>query len=240
MVPQAQVNQNGPAVFFPMRFRLRKDGLLQYISHLDFVRTMTKALVRSKLPLWFTQGFNPIPKITFAAPLSVGMESDCELMDVRLCEPTSPDVALKALRAVMPDAHLEVLDAYIPENKLSSIGYLAYDLCIAYDGISSAHAEEAERYLSSPSIVIEKTGKSGKPREVDLKPMIASATLKWDEEKEEIVGRWVLSASPDAFLNPDLLLGALRTHTPLMQCEGDVWYSLRRVEIYAPDLTVFR
>ena len=55
-----------------LRVKFFKVGKLQYISHLDLVRTMMKIIVRSKLPLWYTEGFNHKPKIFFAAPLSTG------------------------------------------------------------------------------------------------------------------------------------------------------------------------
>ena len=146
MVSQ-EVNQQQP-LYFPLRFRLQKDGGLRYISHLDFVRTMTKALMRSRLPLWFTLGFNPIPKITFAAPLSVFMDSDCELMDVRMNTPVAPEVAKEALSAVLPP-NLVVLEVYEPKNKLSEIGYLAYDLVIAYEGAEEQQVAEALEFLAS-------------------------------------------------------------------------------------------
>ena len=110
MVPQAEVKKQPEPLYYPLRFRLRKDGALRYISHLDFVRTMTKVLMRSGLPLWFTLGFNPIPKITFAAPLSVFMDSDCELMDVRMNTPVSPEEAKERLSAVLPP-DMEVLES---------------------------------------------------------------------------------------------------------------------------------
>lgn len=58
-----------------LRFRFKKQGSLQFISHLDLVRTMHKVIVRAKLPLWYTEGFNPKPKMIFAAPLSIGTET---------------------------------------------------------------------------------------------------------------------------------------------------------------------
>ena len=69
-----------------VRIKFLKEGGLQYISHLDLVRTMHKIIVRSKLPLWYTEGFNPKPKMVFAAPLSIGTESKTEYMDLRLTE----------------------------------------------------------------------------------------------------------------------------------------------------------
>ena len=51
-----------------LRVKFKKVGALQYVSHLDLVRTMHKIIVRAKLPLWYTEGFNPKPKMVFAAP----------------------------------------------------------------------------------------------------------------------------------------------------------------------------
>ena len=73
-----------------LRFKFIKRGSLQYISHLDLVRTMHKVIVRAKLPLWYTEGFNPKPKMIFAAPLSIGTESECEFMDLRMNEYIDP------------------------------------------------------------------------------------------------------------------------------------------------------
>ena len=82
-----------------LRVKFCKVGNLQYISHLDLVRTMMKIIVRANLPLWYTEGFNPKPKLTFATPLSIGTESVCEFMDIRLTEKIEPQKAIDALNA---------------------------------------------------------------------------------------------------------------------------------------------
>ena len=66
-----------------LRVKFSKTGRLAYISHLDLVRTMNKIVVRAKLPLWYTEGFNPKPKMVFSVPLSTGTESDVEFMEDR-------------------------------------------------------------------------------------------------------------------------------------------------------------
>lgn len=220
----------GSTVFYTLRFRLRKDGNLQYISHLDFVRTIQKALVRARFPLWYSQGFNPIPKITFAAPLSIGTESDCELMDTRMTVPYDPEKARAELQAVLPP-HLEVLDCYVPTVKLSQVGFLAYDIRIAYDGACPSHAKDGARLLSADTLTVVRKTKQKTEKEVDLKPMIASATLSFDDKKGELVGRWLLSAAPSAFLNPEYVLQALREQTDILPEDRIGWYSIRRVEI---------
>ena len=86
-----------------IRFKFKKVGNLQYISHLDLVRTMNKIIVRANLPLWYTEGFNPKPKMVFAAPLSIGCESFCEFLDLRLTERIDPEVAKERLNANMTE-----------------------------------------------------------------------------------------------------------------------------------------
>ena len=110
--------------YLTMRIKFKKVGSLQYISHLDLVRTMHKIIVRSHLPLWYTEGFNPKPKMVFAAPLSIGVESLAEYMDIRLVEEISPDEVKRRLNANMTD-EMQVLDAYYAETKLTELKWLS-------------------------------------------------------------------------------------------------------------------
>ena len=66
-----------------LRVRFEKTGKLQYISHLDLLRTMQSALRRAKVDMVYSEGFNPHMKINFALPLSIGIESVCEFMDIK-------------------------------------------------------------------------------------------------------------------------------------------------------------
>lgn len=70
--------------FRTVRVTFRKLGRARYISHLDVNRTMTRALRRAGLPVWYTEGFNRHPYLTFASPLSLGFEGERETMDIRL------------------------------------------------------------------------------------------------------------------------------------------------------------
>ena len=73
-----------PTLETPVTIRLGfyKKGALQYISHLDLQRTFQRILSRAELPLWYTQGFNPHPKLVFGLPLPIGCESVCEMADI--------------------------------------------------------------------------------------------------------------------------------------------------------------
>ena len=118
-----------------VRIRFSKTGALQYISHLDLVRTMHKALVRAGFPLWYTEGYNPHPKLVFAIPLSVGVESLCEFLDVRVTHGFDTAAAKAALTAQLTE-EIGIADVYFPTTKLKDIAWLDYTVRIRTSAIS--------------------------------------------------------------------------------------------------------
>ena len=80
-----------------VRLRFSKTGRLKYISHLDINRAMSRALKRAGIPLWYTEGFNPHPYMSFSLPLSLGVESLCESVDLRITgEITNKEILINA------------------------------------------------------------------------------------------------------------------------------------------------
>ena len=86
-----------------------KVGPARFISHLDLLRTFGRAARRAGLPLAFTQGFNPHPKITFAAPLAVGISGEAEFADLELTEKIPAPFVARALSDALPEG-LRVLE----------------------------------------------------------------------------------------------------------------------------------
>lgn len=230
-----QVNSNES---YTIRFRFKKIGRLQYVSHLDLVRTMHKIVVRSRLPLKYTEGFNPKPKMVFAAPLSIGTESLCEFLDVRLSERVDESTALKALNDNMTD-EMQVIEAYYPETKFSDLRWLSYTISMKTNGASDELSEAINAALSSEVIEIEKKTKSGiKP--VNIRPLIKSADAFFDGEEIRIV--CLLSADPSEFLNPEYLVKYLRESVGVLSdsCLTNEYYSILREEAYTADMKKFR
>lgn len=95
---------------YRLRISYRKRGDLRFLSHLDFVRTIERALRRSDLPIAFSEGFNPRIRLSFPGALSTGVESDAEQFDVWLNAPANEREAVDRLRGLLPDG-LEILDA---------------------------------------------------------------------------------------------------------------------------------
>ena len=189
-----------------LRFKFRKTGNLQYISHLDLVRTMHKVIVRAKLPLWYTEGFNPKPKMVFAAPLSIGTESVCEFMDIRLNEYIDPTEAMNRLNANMT-SEMQVIEAYYPETKFTDLAWLAYTVTVNTTGATPELAERCMAALNGDRVEILKKTKSGE-NIVDIRPLIRTADAVLTDGKIRIT--CVLSADPSSFLNPEYIIKALR------------------------------
>ena len=222
-----------------LRIKFKKTGRLQYISHLDLVRTMNKIIVRAGLPLWYTEGFNPKPKMVFAAPLSIGTESVTEYMDLRLTERISEDDALAALNRNMTE-EMQALEAYYPETKLTDLKWLSYTMRVKTQGDAEEIAKKCGEALLSDTVHVEKKTKSGELVLSDIRPLIKSATVAPDGA--EIVISCVLSADASAFLNPEYVIKALRGSCGILSC-GDLtaeYYSIMREVAYREDMSLFR
>jgi radical SAM-linked protein len=228
-----QVN-NTPIV---LRVKFFKVGSLQYISHLDLVRTMHKIIIRADLPLWYTEGFNPKPKMVFAAPLSIGAESMCEFMDLRLTERMPVEDAINALNKNLTD-EMQVTSAYYPETKLTDLKWLSYDIKIKTNGASADLAKQCMEFLNGDKIEVEKKTKKG-DAVVDIRPLIKSAFAEYVDGYINI--STVLSADQSAFLNPEYLIGALKSSIGILcdPCIVNEHYTIMRKEAFCDDMTSF-
>ncbi len=222
-----------------LRIKFKKVGSLQYVSHLDLVRTMNKTIVRAKLPLWYTEGFNPKPKMVFAVPLSIGTESLCEYVDIRLTERMDTNEALARLNQNMTD-ELQALEAYYPERKLTELKWLSYTILIKTSGADKELATLCESALLSDRVEVEKRSKKGENVTVDIRPLIKEANATLDGEYIKISA--VLSGDQSQYLNPELVIKVLREKCGILS-DKDItseWYSILRTGAYLSDMTEFK
>ena len=106
-----------------------KIGPAKYISHLDLMRTMTRLLRQSRLPIWYTEGFNPHPFLTFAAPLSLGVEALGEPFDVKMNEPLPCGVILQALADVQTPS-LPIKSVTLPLKKFHEVTAAEFEIVL--------------------------------------------------------------------------------------------------------------
>ena len=227
--------QVNPTKLF-LRFKFKKGGSLQYVSHLDLVRTMHKVIVRARLPLWYTEGFNPKPKMIFAAPLSIGTESVCEFMDIRMNERIDPAEAMARINANMTE-EMQITEAYYPESKFTELKWMSYRITIRPADFSCELVDRVNAALSADVIEVQRKNSE---EMTNIRPLIKSATAA--AEGESIVINATLSADPSAFLNPEYLVKALRLScgiltSPDLMSES---YDVMRLNAYFDDMTEFR
>ena len=234
-----QLNQNHPHI--TLRVKFKKVGSLQYISHLDLVRTMHKIISRAGLPLWYTEGFNPKPKLIFAAPLSIGTESVTEFVDIKMIDDMPPEECIRRLNANLTE-EMQVLDAYYTEVKPTELAWLSYRIEMDTVGASPALAEECGRLLASDEIIVEKKSKPGvDPKLFNIKPLIHSSKTAFDAERGRIIIDCILSADASSFLNPEYVVKALRRYVGVLTCPDitkESW-SIMRLEAFKADMTPF-
>ncbi len=226
-------NTDAPAVR-AVRIIFSKYGPMTYLSHLDFARNFMRALVRSHLPVWYTEGFNPIPKLAFASPLSVGCCGDREVADIKVTEDISDDEILSALREYMPEG-IGISEVYTAATKFRLIKWAENDIIVRTDRCDESLPEKIEKLFSSP-VVMMKRSKSGE-KEVDITSMIKSVSAELTENG--IIIKAVTGTDSENYLNPEYVMTAVND---AFDVEGDDGYHIivRRRLLLEDGVTEYR
>ena len=209
-----------------VRVFFTKTGRMKFASHLDMNRLMTRIIRRSGVPIWYTEGFNQHPYITFALPLSLGFTSEYEIMDIRVLEDEYSNSQVKnALEAVFPEG-LTVLSV---EDMVQKTGEVAFaEFVITFESSDKNFADKLNCFLAQDSIITEKKTKKGKMKEIDMAPCINRFEVKTEDS---VVLNIVLAAGGENNLNPTLLLSAFG-ETP--------YYTVCRKMIYNSSMECFK
>lgn len=189
-----------------LRATFKKTGRAKYISHLDLNRCMLRIFRRSKLPVWYTEGFNPHPYYSFALALSLGFESDCEIMDFNITDDNMPLSVIKdRLNEVMPEG-MGIVDIAPQKNKITVIAKAEYEFDLKADDVQGVY-DAVEKLLAADEILIEKKTKKG-IKTVDLKPDIE--ILSCEAVGDSVKMKMRLPAGTKTNYNPTLFVEALR------------------------------
>ena len=213
-----------------IRVKFEKTGKLQYISHLDLLRTMQTALRRAKIDMEYSEGFNPHMKLTFALPLSIGIESVCEFTDLRVKPSVRPYEVEESLGRNLPP-EMKIIKAYEPESKFTDIKYAKYRTVLDY-GTDNEKAVSLANTMFKEKVEILKKTKSGE-KMTDIAPLIKSVEAK--NEYGLCVIESVLCADSANYLNPFLL------DTAINERLGKEYLHRKtvRVGVYTADLKEF-
>ena len=201
---------------YKYRVKYTKTGCMKYLGHLDVLRYFQKAIKRSGLPIAYSEGFNPHQLLSFAAPLSVGVESVGEYFDMELLEEIPKESIVEALGAAMVEG-ISVADAsYLPGktvNAMAAVTAASYSVYMENAADFVSFIQESERIM-----ITKKTKKS--EREIDLKPLIYECRLLSDKELSEDAAafeltdtqglRMVLPCGSTENIKPQLVTDAYR------------------------------
>lgn len=171
-----------------MKYRLRfaKDGVMRYVGHLDLMRFFQKALKRADVPLAYSQGFHPHPLISFAAPLSVGVTSGGEYMDIVTTEAIDPEAVCSLMNQNMVEGVRIVKVTELSDqaqNAMAAVWAADYFVYFkpgekkapdsAFSELTVSGYDEAIRtfYSDAGTIIVTKQTKKSE-RTIDIKPLI--------------------------------------------------------------------
>lgn len=218
-----------------LRLLFEKTGNAVWISHLDLMRLFQRAFKRAGLPLTHTQGFNPRPSVSIALPLSVGVESVCELLDFTLDGEMVPcEEICKRLNSTLVPG-VRVREVYDTGNKLKELAFLDCCVTLEYDNGIPANAQEKLRELfSNESLIVPKKGKNG-IQDQDIIPLIKKIAVAEAGERELVLNVRVCCQNPS--LNPMQMIAAIGLHLPELRPD---FAKCKRLEIYDLNEEVFR
>lgn len=217
------------------RALFQKTGNAVWISHLDLMRLFQRAFKRAGLPLTHTHGYNPRPSVSIALPLSVGVDSRCELLDFNLDgETIACEEIMQRLNSALTEG-VQVLAVYNECRKIGQIAYLDCEVDLEYDaGIPGEAQEKLVGLFQREDISVEKKGKNGVTLQ-NIAPMIRKLeVLRTDDHVLTLAAR-VCCQNPT--LNPAQLTAAICCYLPELAPDHS---KCRRLEIYDTNETVFR
>ncbi len=216
-----------------VRLRFKKEDECRYISHLDLVRCMNRAVKKSKLPIWYTEGFNPHPLLSFPLPLSLGMEGERECLDVKLEDMVKETEIISKLNENLPQG-IRITEVNIPVKKAKDIAFALYELKITSENDEinvSQIAENLQTLLKMEEIIVEKKTKSGQ-KNINISPDIQMYIV--GEKDNYVKVRVALSAGSEKNINPNLLVKAFEDYF-----EIKIYAKIKRLELFDKSLNVF-
>jgi radical SAM-linked protein len=159
-----------------IRIEFTKEGNAKYISHLDMIRAIQRAVRRADVPVEYSKGYNPHSKIAYGPALAVGISSSTEYLDMNLKSPVEETELVERLNASLPAGIRVTAAKYLPDGapSLNSVIDAAAYRITGRTAVWTQGLEQRLRdFFGKESIFIDRTDKKGRKKQVNIKPMIA-------------------------------------------------------------------
>jgi len=199
-----------------------------------------RAIYKSKIPVWYTEGFNPHPFITFALPISLGFQGINESMDMKLTNESYPSEQIADIMNQCLPNGLRITNVTIPQMKASEIKYASFQLKVSCDTLTNERLYElTNELLQMDEIIVEKKSKKQKDL-INIKPYLAiqgngPSVLLCEAEEHFLCLCLILPAGNNLNINPNLLSQAYYKYYNL-----EVFLDVTRLEALTADLKVWK
>lgn len=221
---------------FKARMRFAKEGRAKYISHLDLMHTMQRAMARCQMPLWFTEGFNQHAYVSVALPLSTGYSGEYEFLDFNLLSENVPINAVEALNAVFPEG-LRAIEIYPLADggmQLRDIAWSKYRITWSFaDGVPADFTENVNKLFAQPTVEIVKRSKRGE-KTVNMRELMNGFALT--EQDGQVIAE-VVTAAGNNNMSPEYLTRAIAQYLPQYEILSAAYH---RLCVYNDKMQAFR
>ncbi len=214
-----------------VRIWFTKEYECKYISHLDLNRCMLRAVRRGELPIWYTEGFNPHPFVTFPLPISLGIDAKRECMDIRIVD-DSYDISKipSAMNKYLPRG-IQVFDATYPQLDPKYISFAKYNARLSADGVEGTQLKGMIFALAErENVIIQKKSKAGM-KDVDVLPYIKAMNF---HDSDSCVFDVTLPAGNTKNIALPLVIKAIENHLGI-----ELNYSITKLDMFTEDMKQF-
>jgi radical SAM-linked protein len=192
---------------------ISKKGKAKFISHLDLYRTLERALRRSFLPISFTEGYNPHPKVSFLTALELGATSDCEKAIITLKEPLPSPQIKERLNRFLPDGiRVEDVSQLNKKEIIADSTLFILTINLPTD-VKREDVEEAiKKFLEAPGFLIKRERKE-KIKDINLRDFVRDLKLR-DFQASKATLELLVSLTPSGSAKPREVIEALQSFLP--------------------------
>jgi radical SAM-linked protein len=194
-----------------LRLEITKGEEIRYISHLDYASAMERAIIRAKLPVAYSEGFNPHMKLSFASALAVGVTSQAEYVDIECKEEVDLSQAIKRLTATLPVGIVIKGAKYIQGNVpalMAIVNLATYDVTVPLLAGDFGIIEDSIRWFNDAETVFYTRESPKGKKEIEVKQYMAQAVKVVPLEKAVRL-MLEIKITPTGSIKPGEVLGAL-------------------------------
>ncbi|TLN15332.1 DUF2344 domain-containing protein [bacterium] len=195
-----------------VRISFSKGAGVRFVSHLDLMKAFERAIRRAAIPIAFSEGFNPHPKMSFASALAVGVTSDTEYMDMELRENLEPEAVARQLAAALPPG-IDIKNAWLaPENSpplMATVNRTRYDVRVRLT--ETVTPEDLPEYINKTLeqkelVIVKNTKKGPKPKDIRSGIMHLAGRLAG----EDVIFDMLLLTGNEGSIRPEEVIQGLR------------------------------